>query len=126
MTYIDYMNKKILIILSTLILMSIYFLSIDRNTPVTIIYENDSNQEIIVRGIFEEEGDTSCYYDGVCSIIMGKYEVITFVGWPSEIKGDIDNSFQIGNIIEVYGKIVDKNIITLYGNESYYLKVLQK
>jgi|GEM_PF-5288413 len=76
---------------------------------------------IIFSGNVREGGQTKCVVDGICSILVSEYEVIWAKGWPSEPVGTKE-AVRVGDRVEVYGRVVNDNTVTLYGNENYYIK----
>ena len=80
------------------------------------------DNEIKLTGIVVPGGQDSCPVDGICSIMVGKYEIIWAKGWPQEPRGTMDNKIQIGDEVNVYGGKLDKKTITIYGKESYYIQ----
>lgn len=80
------------------------------------------DNEIKLTGIVIPGGQHSCPFDGICSIMVGKYEVIWAKGWPKEPVGTMDNDIQTGDEVNVYGKKLDEKTITLYGKESYFIQ----
>ena len=76
---------------------------------------------IIFSGNVREGGQNKCMVDGVCSTMVSEYEVIWSQGWQTGPRGTKD-VVKNGDRVEVFGRVIDKNTITLYGNENYYLK----
>lgn len=84
------------------------------------------------------ETNNGCWADGGCSIkVNDKWITVEIGGLKSpdskpEIKGgligisfDQDTNKYIGKKVEVYAGQTDGNSFTLYGNEGYYIKLLE-
>lgn len=77
---------------------------------------------VIFSGNVKNGGRKDCLYDGVCSTVVSEYEVIwSDINASSTIMG-IKDFVRTGDRVEVYGRVIDDGVVTLYGNENYYLK----
>ena len=116
--------KRTIIILITIVIVvggTFWFLnnSAEKNVDnIQILPDN----EIKLTGIVVPGGQNSCPEDGICSIMIGKYEIIWAKGWSQEPQGTMDNEIQVGDEVNVYGKKLDEKTITIYGKESYYIQ----
>ncbi len=77
---------------------------------------------IIFSGTVREGGQTSCFVDGVCSTMVSEYEVIWAAGDDPEPVVGMNDAVRVGDRVEVFGQVIGENLVTLYGNENYYLK----
>ncbi len=83
----------------------------------------ESENEVRMSGKISPGGENTCPTDGVCSIKIDNYEIIWATGWDnSSSRGEFENNLSIGDKVEVYGKKLNNNRITIYGSESYYIK----
>lgn len=117
-------NVKI-IILAALVLVTAGYLYLQaRKTSeygVNIILDNKDLKEIKFTG--EVAGKKrGCEVDGICSYLVGNFEVIWGQGWPTAPRGFMDEHIGIGDRIEVYGHRQGENIVTIYGSEKFYIK----
>jgi hypothetical protein len=88
-----------------------------------IVSENVIEEEIVLKGIVTGS-KSGCEVDGICSLLLGDYEIIWAKGWPQEPRGSVDENINTGDEVEVYGKKAGANIVTIYGNETFYIKKL--
>lgn len=77
-----------------------------------------------------EQVNTGCFADGECYVVVGGKHVTVLMGWSRttvgstlgvESFGDLES--HIGENVEVYAQMKDDGTYTLYGNESYYVKL---
>lgn len=87
-----------------------------------ISYYNPDTEEIRFTGIVLPGGKNDCPVDGICSSMVGDFEVIWGQGetWPPEPRGS-KGSFDLGYKVEVYGKKIGDNIVTIHGSKDYYI-----
>ncbi len=80
------------------------------------------------------ETNNGCWSDGTCSIKVDDKWITTEIGGlrppnsKPEIRGrlmGINFSQDMGKRVEVYAKQIDDNYFTIYGNENYYIKLLE-
>ena len=84
------------------------------------------------------ETNNGCWSDGICSIKVDDKWITAEIGGlrppnsKAEIRGDLigisfsqDTNKYIGKRVEVYAKQSDDNSFTIYGNENYYIKLLE-
>lgn len=84
------------------------------------------------------ETNNGCWSDGICSIKIDDKWIVAEIGGlrppdsKPEIRGSLiginfsqDTNKYIGKSAEVYAKQTDNNNFTIYGNESYYIKLLE-
>ncbi len=77
--------------------------------------------------------DTSCFADGVCSVVIDGVTVIITVGRRQEVQGSLvgvpsigDLESYIGELATVYAKALPDGTYTLYGDANYYVAVSPK
>lgn len=77
-----------------------------------------------------EEVNTGCYADGECYVVVDGKHVTTTMGWSQEINGSVlgvpsfgDLEGRIGSEVEVYAQDKGDGTYTLYGSESFYVKL---
>lgn len=80
-----------------------------------------------------EEVNTSCLADGECSVTVSGKKVITLIGWNREVVGSVvgvegfaDLTDHLGVRVEVYAQELGDGVYTLYGNNNYYVKLLDE
>ncbi len=128
-------NKYWVILILTLIILIFLFLSYKYQKRI----QNISNpiQGIKFTGIVTETNN-GCWADGVCSIKVDDKWIVAEIGGlrppnsKPEIRGNLigisfsqDTDKYIGKKVEVYAKQTDNNSFTIYGNEKYYIKLLE-
>lgn len=77
--------------------------------------------------------DTSCFFDGVCSVTVGGKKVIVVEGMKAEPTKEVGSLLGVESISDIENKIgkqasvfADKNIrgeYTLYGSRDYYIEI---
>jgi len=77
--------------------------------------------------------DTSCFSDGECSVTVNDKKVTILMGWSTSTVGSIigapsigDLESYIGQSVEVYAQDNADGTYTLYGSESFYVKVFEE
>jgi len=88
----------------------------------SLIDQHTAEGEVRFQGMVLPGGQHNCQVDGVCSIMAGEYEVEWAHGWPQEPVGTMNNDIQIGDLVDVYGKVVSEKYVTIYGSEEYYVR----
>ena len=81
--------------------------------------------------------DHSCWVDGTCRIkinnlwIVAEYGGERPRGYSTEVRGELTgisfsnvNDPYIGKQAEVYAKVVSDNLLTIYGDKKYYIKLV--
>src|SRR3989338_5943974 len=111
-----------IIVIAVLLAAVAYLLRTPKQTP-SPPKDIHVGEEVKFKGTVQHGGQNTCHVDGVCSIIVNGIEVIWAQGWPTEPVGFKDNSVKVGDEVEVHGKWQDKGVVTLYGNEGYYVKL---
>ena len=96
------------------------------NDEVEIIIDDLESGEIKFKGVVMPGGQDTCSVDGTCSIMVGDTEVIWGEGWPQEPRGSMDDNIQIGKAVEVYGKKEMADVVSIYGSEKYYIRVISE
>jgi hypothetical protein len=78
-----------------------------------------------------EEVNTGCFADGECYVVVGGKKVTVLMGWSRDTVGSIMGVNGIGDLenflseqVEVYAQELNNGDFTLYGNEGFYVKVL--
>ena len=95
------------------------------------------NKEIKFTGNITETNN-GCWFDGICSIKVDERLVTAEIGGlgppnsKPEIRGKLigisfsqDTQKYIGKKVEVYAKQTNDNGFTIYGNENYYIRLLE-
>lgn len=79
-----------------------------------------------------EAVDTGCFVDKECFAVVDGKHVTAVIGWSREVVGSVvgvqgfgDLEQYIGMPVEVYAQDLGNGTYTLYGSESYYIKVLK-
>lgn len=79
-----------------------------------------------------EAVNTGCFADGECFITVDGKHVTAIMGWSQETVGSVigvqgfgDLEAYLGKRVEVSAQDLGDGKYTLYGNESYYIKVLE-
>lgn len=79
-----------------------------------------------------ETVDTGCFVDKECFITVDGKHVTAIMGWSRETVGSVvgvegfgDLEQYIGMSVEVFAEEEEDGTYTLYGSESYYIKVLK-
>lgn len=73
-----------------------------------------------------EEVNTGCYADGECYVVVDGKHITTLMGWSRDIVGvaDFDELYEsIGQTVEVYANDKGDGTFTLYGSESFYVRL---
>jgi hypothetical protein len=79
-----------------------------------------------------EEVNTGCFADAECYVVVDGKHVTTTMGWSQEIVGavlgvegfgDLEN--HIGKLVRVYAQDKGDGTYTLYGSESFYVKLME-
>lgn len=80
---------------------------------------------VTIRGEVQPGGRNGCVVDGVCSTIVDGYEIIINGGdgWGEGPVGIVADHV-IGDKVEVHGELESEFVVTLYGDDSYYLKLV--
>ena len=105
--------------------------------PTTEQLTNIPTQGVKFTGIITETNN-GCWADGVCSIKVNDKWITAEIGGlqapnsKPEIRGSLigidfsqDTNRYIGKKVEIYAKQTDGNNFTIYGNKSYYIKLLE-
>ena len=103
----------------------------------TVPSSTDTTQGVKFTGIITETNN-GCWADGTCSIKVDNKWIVAEIGGlrppnsKPEIQGSLiginfsqDTNKYIGKRVEVYAKQTDGDSFTIYGNESYYIKLLE-
>lgn len=76
--------------------------------------------------------DTGCFADGECFVEVDGKHITTLMGWSRDTVGSIigvegfgDLKNHIGKQVEVYAQDNGDGTYTLYGSESFYVKLLK-
>lgn len=82
------------------------------------------------------EFDNGCWADGLCSVKIDDKWIEAERGglqppdYQEEPRGQLigisfskDNNQYVGKKVEVYGKVIKENYFTIYGDQSYYIKL---
>lgn len=123
------MLKKILFIL-IFVIGGILIFKQRNNEPVP----NSVSEEVILEAVeFEgllEEVNTGCFADGECFVVVDGKHVTAIMGWSRETVGSVqgakgfgDLENHIGERVEVYARDLGDGKYTLYGSESFYIKL---
>lgn len=97
----------------------------------------NTTQSVKFTGIITEINN-GCWADGICSIKVDNKWIVAEIGGlrspnsKPEIRGSLtginfsqDTNKYIGKSVEVYTKQTDGDNFTIYGNENYYIKLLE-
>ena len=97
----------------------------------------NTTQGVKFTGIITETNN-GCWGDGICSIKIDNKWIVAEIGGlrppnsKPEIRGSLiginfsqDTNKYIDKKVEVYAKQTDGENFTIYGNESYYIKLLE-
>ncbi len=82
-----------------------------------------------------ESVDTSCFSDGVCSVVVSGKKIIETIGGrnrPTQELGTLigfksitDLKSYLGHTVEVYAEKTETGDYTLYGDKDYYIKLIK-
>lgn len=74
---------------------------------------------------------TGCFADGECFVIVSGKKIVALVGFSNAIVGSVvgvdgfgDLENHLGETVEVYAQDLSDGTYTLYGNEGFYIKLL--
>lgn len=108
------------------------------NESSTSVADLNNGTEIKYIGTINEFNN-GCWSDGNCSVRVDDKWIITVHGGlrppgvSEEPRGELiglnhskDTQNYVGKKVEVYAKILKDNSLTIYGNQDYYVKVLDK
>ncbi len=77
--------------------------------------------------------DTGCFSDGECFVMVEGKHLTVIDGRRQGVVGTIkgvesfgDLEKHIGEFVEVYAQVIDKDTFTLYGNPDFYIKLIGK
>jgi hypothetical protein len=99
----------------------------EEKVPVVI---PDKDEVVVFSGVLEEV-NVGCFADGECYVVVDGKHITTLLGRNQEVVGkvlgvegfgDLENF--IGEKIEIKAKGLNDGTYTLYGDEYYYVKVL--
>jgi hypothetical protein len=96
-----------------------------------VVSQSEVLQAVPFTGTLEAV-NTGCFADGECFITVDGKHVTAIMGWSQETVGSLvgvegfgDLEQYLGKSVEVSAQEVETGKYTLYGSESYYIKVLE-
>lgn len=96
-----------------------------------VVNSNIGNLKVVNFSGVLEEVNTGCFADGECYVVVGGKKVTVLMGWSQKVVGSLVGVDGFGDLenflsekIEVYAQDSGDGSFTLYGNESFYVKVL--